>query len=243
MVWYKIMALIAVIGMIWGCKGTVKGTDYQQVQNERGNWKLVWDEEFDYTGLPDSTKWSYDTAGNAWGWGNHEAQYYTVAWPENARVEGGVLKITALKEAMGGKEYTSARLLTKGKGDWLYGRFEIRAKLPTGRGAWPAIWMLPTDWEYGGWPASGEIDIMENVGFDPDTIVASAHTQSYYHSIGTQKTPGLPVRIRIRIFTCIRSNGNRMNTGCIWTIRCSLRLKTKVVVMRCGLLTSASICC
>lgn len=187
MVWYKIMALIAVIGMIWGCKGTVKGTDYQRVQNERGNWKLVWDEEFDYTGLPDSTKWSYDTAGNAWGWGNHEAQYYTVARPENARVEGGVLKITALKEAMGGKEYTSARLLTKGKGDWLYGRFEIRAKLPTGRGAWPAIWMLPTDWEYGGWPASGEIDIMENVGFDPDTIVASAHTQSYYHSIGTQK--------------------------------------------------------
>ncbi|WP_373446583.1 hypothetical protein, partial [Salmonella enterica] len=60
------MALIAVIGMIWGCKGTVKGTDYQRVQNERGNWKLVWDEEFDYTGLPDSTKWSYDTAGNAW---------------------------------------------------------------------------------------------------------------------------------------------------------------------------------
>lgn len=147
----------------------------------------MWNEEFDYTGLPDSAKWSYDTVGNAWGWGNHEAQYYTVARPENAWVEDGVLKITARKEAMGGKEYTSARLVTKGKGDWLYGRFETRAKLPTGKGVWSAIWMLPTDWEYGGWPASGEIDIMENVGYDPDTIVASAHTRRYYHSIGTQK--------------------------------------------------------
>ena len=152
-----------------------------------GDWKLVWSDEFDYTGLPDSTKWSYDTEGNAWGWGNNEKQFYTKADKRNGWVENGMLTITALKDSVEGKPYTSARLITKGKGDWLYGRFEIKAKNPTGLGTWPAIWMLPTDWEYGKWPASGEIDIMENVGYDPDTIVGSAHTQKYHHSIGTQK--------------------------------------------------------
>jgi beta-glucanase (GH16 family) len=150
-------------------------------------WELVWSDEFDYAGLPDETKWSYDTAGNAWAWGNNELQYYTALRPENAWVENGALQITALLEEMEGRKYTSARLISKDKGDWLYGRFEIRAKLPTGVGIWPAIWMLPTDWEYGGWPDSGEIDIMENVGYDPDTIVASAHTKSYNHGIGTHK--------------------------------------------------------
>ena len=154
---------------------------------DKGGWKLIWSEEFDYTGFPDSTKWSYDTEGNVYQWGNNEAQYYTSGRKENAWVSDGVLKITALKEPMEGRSYTSARLITKGKGDWLYGRFEIRAKLPTGRGTWPAIWMLPTDWEYGDWPKSGEIDIMENVGYDPDTIVGSSHTEKYTHAIGTQK--------------------------------------------------------
>lgn len=157
------------------------------VPREKEGWKLVWDEEFDYTGLPDPVKWSYDTDGNASGWGNNEAQCYTMGRKENAWVSDGVLRITALKEESEGKSYTSARLRTKGKGDWLYGRFEIRAKLPTGKGTWPAIWMLPTDWAYGGWPASGEIDIMENVGYDPETIVGSAHTEKYNHAIGTQK--------------------------------------------------------
>ena len=154
---------------------------------DKGGWKLIWSEEFDYTGFPDSTKWSYDTEGNVYQWGNNEAQYYTSGRKENAWVSDGVLRITALKEPMEGRSYTSARLITKGKGDWLYGRFEIRAKLPTGRGTWPAIWMLPTDWEYGDWPKSGEIDIMENVGYDPDTIVDSSHTEKYNHAIGTQK--------------------------------------------------------
>lgn len=156
-------------------------------------YQLVWSDEFGYEGLPDSTKWSYDTRGNAYGWGNNELQYYTEGRLENARVGNGLLAITALREEMEGKSYTSARLITKGKGDWLYGRFEISAKLPSGRGMWPAIWMLPTDWEYGGWPASGEIDIMENVGYDPDTIVGSAHTQSYNHSIGTHKNAKIAV--------------------------------------------------
>lgn len=160
---------------------------YHTITTPTGTWELVWDEEFDYEGFPDSSKWSYDTKGNSTGWGNNEAQYYTEANKNNVWVKDGMLTITALKQSVEDKKYTSARLVTKDKGDWLYGRFEIRAKLPTGRGTWPAIWMLPTDWEYGGWPSSGEIDIMENVGYDPDTIVASAHTETYNHVIGTQK--------------------------------------------------------
>lgn len=150
-------------------------------------WKMVWSEEFNYSGLPDPQKWEYDTAGNSFGWGNNEKQFYTSADSRNAWVNNGVLTITALKDSIGGKKYSSCRLRTKGKGDWLYGRFEIRAKNPTGIGTWPAIWMLPTDGVYGKWPACGEIDIMENVGYDPDTIVGSSHTKKYNHSIGTQK--------------------------------------------------------
>jgi beta-glucanase (GH16 family) len=148
---------------------------------------LVWNDEFNYTGLPDPNKWSYDTSGNTSGWGNNEAQFYTKARLKNAEVKNGCLSINAIKEEYKGSHYTSARLITKSKGDWLYGRMEIKAKLPDGRGMWPAIWMLPTDWVYGNWPSSGEIDIMENVGFDPYVIVASAHTASYNHVQGTQK--------------------------------------------------------
>lgn len=182
----KFIAALAII-VLAGCKTGKKESDPSDVPLEKNGWKLVWNEEFDKDGLPDPNKWSYDTVGNAWKWGNNEAQYYTANCPQNAYVENGTLKIVALKEEVGGSSYTSARLITKGKGDWLYGRFEIRAKLPTGLGTWPAIWMLPTDWEYGGWPASGEIDIMENVGFDPDTIVASAHTKSYNHVMHTER--------------------------------------------------------
>ena len=150
------------------------------------HYQLVWSDDFEYNGLPDSAKWSYDNVGNSWGWGNRELQYYTVTKIENAEVSNGTLKIKALKQKLKNCNYTSARLITKYKGDWLYGKFEIRAKLPDGRGLWPAIWMLPTDWEYGGWPQSGEIDIMENVGFDPDTIVCSVHTTNYNHKMKTQ---------------------------------------------------------
>jgi len=155
----------------------------------QSNYKLLWSDEFNYTGLPDSTKWSYDVGGN--GWGNNELEYYTRADTNNAVVRKGYLWITARKQEKEKKNYTSARLVTKGKGDWLYGRIEVRAKLPAGRGCWPAIWMLPTDWKYGGWPASGEIDIMENVGFMPDSVFGSIHTKSFNHVIHTQKTKGL----------------------------------------------------
>ena len=180
----KINLFILLALLLSGCRNT---SSYETITTPTGKWQLIWNDEFDYTGLPDSTKWSYDTEGNSWGWGNNEAQYYTANDSANAYVKEGLLTITARIDSMGGKRYTSARLITKEKGDWLYGRFEIRAKLPTGLGTWPAIWMLSTDWEYGGWPASGEIDIMENVGYDPDTIVGSAHTQRYNHVKGTHK--------------------------------------------------------
>ncbi len=149
-------------------------------------WKLVWSDEFSLAGLPDSTKWNYDIRGNEYGWGNNELQWYTTANPKNAWISNGTLKITAHHEPTNGKNYSSARLTTKNKGDWKYGKFEIRAKMPTGRGTWPAIWMLPTVNKYGGWPHSGEIDIMEHVGYDPDTVHSTVHTSKYNHMIGTQ---------------------------------------------------------
>ena len=155
------------------------------------HWRLVWADEFDYNGLPDPAKWTYDVGGH--GWGNKELQYYTDARKENARVENGSLIIEARKDGWEGHEYTSARLVSKGKGDWAYCRVEVKAKLPSGPGTWPAIWMLPTGKEYGGWPESGEIDIMEHVGSDPDVVHASVHTTAYHHSINTQKTAQIRV--------------------------------------------------
>lgn len=151
--------------------------------------KLVWSDEFDKPGAPDPTKWDYDLGDgcpNVCGWGNNELEYYTKD-AKNVRVENGNLIIEARKETMNGKPYTSARIVSRKKGDWTYGRFEIKAKLPRGNGTWPAIWMLSTDWKYGGWPASGEIDIMEHVGYDPGVIHGTIHTEAYNHVKGTQK--------------------------------------------------------
>ena len=141
-------------------------------------WKLVWHDEFDQVGQPDPLRWSYDVGGN--GWGNHELEFYTYSRPENARVENGHLVIEARRESWQGAAYTSARLVTKNKGDWPEGRFEIRAKLPLGRGTWPAIWMLPTVWNLGDgkWPDNGEIDIMEHVGHNPGVVHASTHSRN-----------------------------------------------------------------
>ncbi|MBC8111179.1 MAG: glycoside hydrolase family 16 protein [Verrucomicrobia bacterium] len=147
----------------------------------------VWQDEFDIDGLPDANKWNYDEGGS--GWGNNELQYYTKSRSENARAENGKLIIETIKEDFSGKKYTSARLVTKRKGDWLYGKFVIRAKIPEGRGTWPAIWMLATDTNYGTnyWPDNGEIDIMEHVGFDPNRIHGNIHTKAYNHAIQTNK--------------------------------------------------------
>ena len=146
-------------------------------------WELAWSDEFNYDGLADQSKWNYHR-GFAY---NREKQYYTQARAENARVDDGSLIIESHKEKYEEGEYTSARLHTWHKAQWLYGRVEVRAKLPTGKGMWPAIWMLGTNQDKVGWPACGEIDIMENVGFDPDVICANAHTKAYNHTKGTQK--------------------------------------------------------
>lgn len=160
--------------------------------NER---RLVWADEFEEDGPPDTTRWNYDLGDGCpdiCGWGNNELQYYTKR-PENVRVEDGRLIIEAHREPYEGKEYTSTRLVSRKKGDWKYGYIEARAKLPQGTGTWPAIWMLPTDWKYGGWPASGEIDIMEHVGYKQGRVFGTVHTKAFNHGIGTQKGDSIPV--------------------------------------------------
>ena len=147
-------------------------------------WELVWNDEFNL-GYIDQSKWNHEE----WGPGmvNDELQAYTNS-SINSYIEDSCLVIRALHENYGGASYTSARMNSAGKGDFLYGKIDIKAKLPSGDGTWPAIWMLPTDWVYGGWPASGEIDIMEHVGYDDGNIHASIHTTDYNHMIGTQKS-------------------------------------------------------
>ncbi|MBN1985052.1 MAG: glycoside hydrolase family 16 protein [Prolixibacteraceae bacterium] len=152
-----------------------------QTQNSQKEYQLVWQDEFNYEGEPSPQKWNYDIGDH--GWGNNELQNYTDS-RANSFVKDGVLTIRALKNNE--NHWTSARLVTKGKGDWLYGRFEVKAKLPAGTGTWPAIWMLPTNWKYGNWPKSGEIDIMEHVGYDYGKVHGTIHTEAFNHSIGTQ---------------------------------------------------------
>lgn len=149
-------------------------------------WKLVWAEEFNYTGMPDAKIWNYDTIGNAWGWGNNELQFYTNR-PENAFVSAGSLKIIAKKDSILNKKYSSARLTTKDKIKFQYGRIEIKAKLPKGKGVWPAIWLLGQNIDSVGWPLCGEIDIMEYVGYEPDTVYSTIHSDAYNHMKNTQK--------------------------------------------------------
>ena len=156
---------------------------------------LVWSDEFDRAGLPDETKWDYDTAFNRRGWHNQEQQYYAARRKQNARVANGRLIIEARREPKaarrlpewGGQAYTSARLVTRGRASWTYGYFEIRAKLPCGRGTWPAIWTL-ADRPAMKWPDDGEIDIMEHVGHEPGVVHHSVHTAAFNHVKGTHRT-------------------------------------------------------
>ena len=172
------LLLFLIVALISSCNNSKK-------VEKQDNYRLVWSDEFDTTGLPDTLKWQYDIGGH--GWGNNELQFYDKRRVENARIENGFLIIEARKEPYMAKEYSSARLTTKGTAAWKYGKVEVRAKLPKGRGTWPAIWMLPVESKYGRWPACGEIDIMENVGFDPTIIHGTVHTKKYNHMIGTQK--------------------------------------------------------
>jgi beta-glucanase (GH16 family) len=147
----------------------------------------VWSDEFNNaagSGRLDSSKWDHFIGPN---YNNQEKQYYTDR-AENYRVSGGVLKIIGKRERYGGMDYTSASIKTKGMGDWGPGhRIEVRAKVPMGVGTWPAIWMMPTDSAYGGWPDSGEIDIMEAVGRSPDKLFGTVHTGAYNHMKGTHQ--------------------------------------------------------
>lgn len=157
------------------------------------DWQLVWSDEFDVDGLVDETKWSYQVGGG--GWGNQELQYYTDRRTENVRVEDGHLVIEAIYEEFGGNDYTSGRIRTLGRGDWLYGRVEVRAQLPAGLGTWPAIWMLASDSDHGngGWPDTGEIDIMEAVGYDPGHTHSAVHTDALNHTLGNNPSGTMDV--------------------------------------------------
>jgi beta-glucanase (GH16 family) len=151
-------------------------------------WTLVFSDEFDAPGALDPAKWGYEIGYIR----NDEKQSYT-SRSENVRAEGGNLVLEGRKEAYQGYGYTSASINTQGRFEFLYGRVEVRAKIPTGNGSWPAIWMLGTNRAQVGWPTCGEIDIMENVGFDPLRIHGSVHTAAYNHTIGTQKTASVVV--------------------------------------------------
>jgi len=159
-----------------------------EVSDGNPYWQLVWSDEFNTDSI-DPSKWGYDIGTGDWGWGNGEAQYYTNN-SNNSFIEDGKLIIKAMLQNYGGANYTSARMVTRNHGDWTYGKFVVRAKMPAGTGTWPAIWMLPTDWVYGGWPYSGEIDIMEAVGFDHGAIHGTAHCETYNWWNGIPPTGG-----------------------------------------------------
>jgi len=156
------------------------------IQTSTADYRLVFEDNFDGNSL-NTAKWKFETGGEP-NWGNHELQYYTHD-QKNARVENGHLVIEAHPEEKSGKHFTSARLNSKDA--WAYGKFEIRASLPKGKGLWPAIWLLPRDEKYGEWPASGEIDIVESRGEKSDTVEATFHYGGFgdnFVSTGSEET-------------------------------------------------------
>ena len=181
-----IILLLFTLSFAYACDGEEEGNNefkYREIEPDEfasdtmaelaGGYTLIWTDEFNYTGSPDPAKWNYEVGGG--GWGNNESQFYTNR-DDNSYVDNGYLTITAKKEAYSGYQYTSARLTSKNKGDFKYGYIEFRAILPTGIGTWPALWMMPTESVYGGWPNSGEIDIMETTGKNPAYIQGTTHT-------------------------------------------------------------------
>jgi beta-glucanase (GH16 family) len=160
-----------------------------------GPWQLAWSDDFDGDGPPDPSRWVHDLGGN--GWGNNELETYTDR-PENAVRKGGVLVITARQEMFRGSDgteraYTSARLKTQGTVSWTYGKVEARIKVPRGQGVWPAFWMLGDSITTAGWPACGEIDIMEHVGKEPRTVYGTIHGPGYSGGQALGASVGGPV--------------------------------------------------
>jgi beta-glucanase (GH16 family) len=187
----KLNSIIAVCFFFFACSEEEMVSQNKDANDwEIKGWNIVWQDEFDKDSL-DLSKWSRETGGH--GWGNNELQFYTDS-DTNSYVENGnlILKAQVVPQGIGSSKglryYSSARLRTYGKGDWKYGRIEVKAKVASGQGIWPAIWMLPTDWLFGGWPSSGEIDIMEHVGYDLGVVHGSVHTEAYNHKINTQRS-------------------------------------------------------
>jgi len=150
-------------------------------------WVLQWEDEFERAGKPDSSLWKYDIGDGCprlCGWGNNELQYYTDSI-KNVFIKDGRLHIKVLKDSIGNRAFSSTRI--KSRKDMLYGKLEVKLKNPKEVGTWPAVWMLPTQNEYGFWPRSGEIDIMEHVGYNPDSIFGTVHTKAYNHLAKTEK--------------------------------------------------------
>ncbi|MFN7603295.1 MAG: family 16 glycosylhydrolase [Bacteroidota bacterium] len=150
-------------------------SDQQKVVNFT---QLVMQDEFNVDGQPNANLWGYNIGRGQNGWGNNELQFYTDR-AKNVTVKDGNLVITADRESFSGAQYTSARLLTKGKFDQTYGRFEARMQLPWGQGIWPAFWMLGADIDTNAWPNCGEIDIMELRGQNPTVLIGSIHGPGY----------------------------------------------------------------
>ncbi len=167
--WLRFSSVCMLVGLL-SC------SDYEQTVTTMN--QLVMQDEFDTNGAPNSAIWGYDIGTGTNGWGNNELQFYTDR-KENVTVQNGYLIITARKESYQGSPYTSARLLTKGKFEQAYGRFEARIRLPWGQGMWPAFWMLGADIDTNPWPAAGEIDIMEFRGQEPSTVLGTVHGPGY----------------------------------------------------------------
>ena len=161
-------------------------TDPGDTQPSGNNDVLVWSDEFDYEGLPDSDNWIIETGNGDWGWGNGESQYYL---EDNINVSNGTLKIHVKKEDKSGFQYTSGRLKTQYGYSFKYGRVDVRAKLPSNQGTWPAIWMLGNTHSSVGWPRCGEVDIMEQTGANKNKILATAH---WFNGNGTSSNPNRP---------------------------------------------------
>jgi beta-glucanase (GH16 family) len=163
--------------------GTLSTGSFESRISSTSNWRPTWSDEFNAPdgSTPDPKKWTYDLGGN--GWGNHELESYT-SRPENAKIVGGNLVVTARQEQYTGADgitqpYTSARLKTQGLFAQAYGRFEARIKIPLGQGIWPAFWLLGDDITRVDWPDCGEIDIMENIGREPGMVYGSLHAPSF----------------------------------------------------------------
>lgn len=187
--------------MLTGIIASLAMTSYAQEQQFEST--PTWSEEFNYEGRPDSLKWEFDYGTGQHGWGNNELQYY-VNTAQNIMVSNGTLKIHAIHEATNGMAYSSSKIKTLGKNGFKYGRIEVSAKVPPQVGTWPAVWMMPVHSTYGGWPRSGEIDIIEHVGYDPKQLHITVHTLDYNGMNNNQKGSNTYVEKAISEFNTYR---------------------------------------